>query len=148
MGSLDGTYRLSVMILILLFVSELLTDDNAFLSDQILHAVALLGNSGGDGSSLVLVLALVVHVVGLAVLVLAGPLSRATVRRSRCYPLEADEQGLQAGNTANGDGDEIFDDGPNHKVGETPDIIDGGEEAVEVEGADNSSGTSTVRSFC
>lgn len=79
------------MVLILLLVSEFLTDDNALLSDQILHAVALFGNGSCNGPSLVLVLALGVHIVGLAVLVVSSSLSRAAVRRCRCHPLEADE---------------------------------------------------------
>lgn len=130
------------MVFILLFMSELLADDDAFLSDQIFQTVTLFGNSGGDGPSLVLVLALRVHVVRFAVLVLASPFSRAGGCRG--YPLEADEQGLQAGNTADSDGDEVFDDGPNHEVGEAPDVVNSGKEAIEVEGADNSSGTSTA----
>jgi len=40
-----------------------------------------------------------------------------------------------------------FDDGPDHKVGEAPDVVHGGEEAVEVEGANDCCGTCTVR-FC
>lgn len=82
------------------------------------------------------------HVVTFAVLVLASPLSGAG--GCRCYPLKADEQGLQAGDTANGDGDEIFNDGPNHEVGEAPDVVNSGKEAIEVEGADNGSGTGTA----
>lgn len=132
------------MVLILLLVSEFLTDDNALLSDQILHAVAFLSN-GGDDSGLVLASALRVHVVGFAILVVASLLAGATVGRHGCHPLEAHEEGLQAGNTADSDGDEVFDDGPDHQVGEAPDVIDGCKEAVEVEGANNGSCTCTIR---
>lgn len=130
------------MVLVLFFVSELLTDGDTLIPDQILQAVALFSSSGDD-SGLVLVLALRVHVVGLAVLVLAG-LLRAAVRGGGCHPLELYEQRLQAGNTADSDGDKVLNDGPNHEIGEAPDVILGGKEAVEVEGANDGGGTCTV----
>ena len=87
--SSNRSYGLSVMILILLFMSELLTDNNAFLSNQILHAITLFGNIGGDGPSLVLVLALGVHVVRFAVVVFASSLAGS--RGPGGHPLEANE---------------------------------------------------------
>jgi hypothetical protein len=131
------------MVLVLFFVSELLTDSDTLIPDQILQTVALFSSSGDD-SGLVLVLALRVHVVRFAVLVLAGLLG-ATVGRGGCHPLELYEQGLQAGYTTDSDGDEVFDDGPDHEIGEAPDVVDGSKEAVKVEGANDCGGTCTVR---
>ena len=85
-------HRLSVMVLVLFFGSELLTDGDTLFSDQILHAVTL-DIGSGDDSSLVLALVLRVHVLRLAVLVLASLLG-AAVGRGGCHPLEADEQRL------------------------------------------------------
>jgi len=64
------------MILVLLLMSKLLGHSNALFPDQILQAITFLGSSCDD-SSLVLVSALSVHVVRLAVLVLAGLLVAA-----------------------------------------------------------------------
>lgn len=75
--SSNGSHRLSIMVLILLFMSKLLADNNAFLSDQIFQTITLFGNSSCDGPSLVLVLARGVHMIRFAVLVIASPLSRA-----------------------------------------------------------------------
>jgi hypothetical protein len=138
-----SNHRLSVMVLVLFLVSELLTDGNTLIPDQILQAVALFSSSGDD-PGLVLVLALRVHVVGLAVLVLASLLG-AAVGRGGGHPLELYEQRLQAGNTADSDGDEVFDNRPNHEVGEAPDVVNGSKEAVKVEGANDCCGTCTVR---
>ena len=136
-------HRLSVMVLVLFLVSELLTDGNTLIPDQILQAVAFFSSSGDD-SGLVLVLALRVHIVGLAVLVLASLLG-AAVGRGWCHPLELYEQRLQTGYTTDSDGDEVFDDRPNHEIREAPDVVDGSKEAVKVEGANDCCGTCTVR---
>ena len=64
------------MVLILLFVSELLSHSDTLFPDQILQTVALFGGSSDD-SGLILVPALRVHVVRFAVLVIAGLLVAA-----------------------------------------------------------------------